>query len=377
MGLSSLPARSPFVPLSLFERQLVQSPFVSPPAVTGGSARQRCAHSARQSSSILRGTGYHFRSISPCQIHDRFSSVAAFDPSSMVEEYSLEVDVNHPDDTDSAYSDDYNSELTSLRSSIVDYRYENGRRYHAYRAGSYWGPNDEKAQDHLDFGEFADLHPSSAVIGTDLSPIQPRWVPPNVQFEVDDCCDEWLYGDNAFDFVHIRGLYGCVADWDAFYKQALQSVKPGGWIEQVEQSVVPKSDDGTTVGTIFEEWGRVSLEAGEAFGKSLRIVDEARGRMIKAGFVDVVERRYKIPIGGWASDPRLKQLGLYNRLLWEEGIEGWCMYLLTTVLKWSREEVELYLSRMRKGLRTPRIHAYQECTVVYGRKPAKADLEAQ
>lgn len=112
-----------------------------------------------------------------------------------------------------------------------------------------------------------------------------------------------------------------------------RSVKPGGWIEQVEQSVVPKSDDGTTVGTIFEEWGRISLEAGEAFGKSLRIVDEARDRMIKAGFVDVVERRYKIPIGGWASDPRLKQLGLYNRLLWEEGIEGWCMYLLTTVLK--------------------------------------------
>jgi hypothetical protein len=64
------------------------------------------------------------------------------------------------------------------------------------------------------------------VIGTDLSPIQPRWVPPNVQFEVDDCCDEWLYGDNAFDFVHIRGLYGCVADWDAFYKQALRYVEP-------------------------------------------------------------------------------------------------------------------------------------------------------
>ncbi|KAL6231584.1 hypothetical protein BDW75DRAFT_39308 [Aspergillus navahoensis] len=291
----------------------------------------------------------------------------------MAEEYRLEVDANHPEDTDSAFSDDYNSELTSLRSSIVDYRYENGRRYHAYRAGSYWGPNDEKAQEHLDFGEFADLHPSSTVIGTDLSPIQPHWVPPNVQFEVDDCCDEWLYGEDAFDFVHIRGLYGCVADWDAFYKQALRSVKPGGWIEQVEQSVVPKSDDGTTEGTVFEEWGRVSLAAGEAFGKTLRIVDESKDRIVKAGFVDVVERRFKIPIGGWASDPRLKQLGLYNRLLWEEGIEGWSMYLLTTVLKWSREEVELYLSRMRKGLRTPRIHAYQECTVVYGKKPERAE----
>jgi hypothetical protein len=58
--------------------------------------------------------------------------------------------------------------------------------------------------------------------------------------------------------------------------------------------------------------------------------------MVKAGFVDVVERRFKVPIGGWPGDPGLKQLGLYNRLQWVEGIEGWCMYLLTTVLGVSR-----------------------------------------
>jgi hypothetical protein len=64
MGLSSLPARSPFVPLLLFERQLVQSHFVSPLAVTGGSARQRCAHSARQSFErlvIISGVFLHAR----------------------------------------------------------------------------------------------------------------------------------------------------------------------------------------------------------------------------------------------------------------------------------------------------------------------------
>lgn len=31
----------------------------------------------------------------------------------------------------------------SLASSITRYRYENGRRYHAYRDGSYYAPNDE------------------------------------------------------------------------------------------------------------------------------------------------------------------------------------------------------------------------------------------
>jgi hypothetical protein len=29
-------------------------------------------------------------------------------------------------------------ETTSLRSSILDYHYENGRRYHAYHSGAYW-----------------------------------------------------------------------------------------------------------------------------------------------------------------------------------------------------------------------------------------------
>ncbi|KAL2819576.1 S-adenosyl-L-methionine-dependent methyltransferase [Aspergillus cavernicola] len=269
----------------------------------------------------------------------------------MAEDCSLHVD-DKPDDADSVFSDDYQSDLTSLRSSIMDYRYDNGRRYHAYRAGSYWGPNDEKAQEHLDIGHHVynlmldgnlylapipddaqpNLHPSSSVIGTDLSPIQPSWVPPNVQFEVDDCTDEWLYGKDAFDFIHIRGLYGCVADWEEFYKQAFLHTKPNGYIEQVEQSVVPKSDDGSVDGTIFQEWGQVSLEAGEAFGKSLQIMDKARDRMINAGFVDVVERKFKVPMGGWARESRLKQLGLFNRLQWEEGIEGWCMFLLTAIL---------------------------------------------
>ena len=42
-------------------------------------------------------------------------------------------------------------ETDSLASSILNHRMENGRQYHAYRDGSYWGPNDELAKEILDF----------------------------------------------------------------------------------------------------------------------------------------------------------------------------------------------------------------------------------
>jgi hypothetical protein len=51
----------------------------------------------------------------------------------------------------------------------------------------------------------AEIYPDTEVMGLDLSPIQPCWVPPNVQFLVDDVEDTWLAGDD-FDFVHLRNM---------------------------------------------------------------------------------------------------------------------------------------------------------------------------
>lgn len=64
------------------------------------------------------------------------------------------------------------------------------------------------------------------VLGTDLSPTQPSMVPPNVRFEIDDFTEPWLFKKNHFDFIHVRSLYGCVADWSTFYREALEYVKP-------------------------------------------------------------------------------------------------------------------------------------------------------
>jgi cyclopropane fatty-acyl-phospholipid synthase-like methyltransferase len=70
--------------------------------------------------------------------------------------------------------------------------------------------------------DFADEYPSASVIGTDLSPIQPHWIPPNVRFEIEDFNDDWTFKTNEFDFIHMRSLYSSVSDWRKFYRQAYE-----------------------------------------------------------------------------------------------------------------------------------------------------------
>ena len=190
------------------------------------------------------------------------SSIPAASPQpSVASDQDIPIDAAFDDeDGDSAYNDgSFQSDTTSLLSHITKYRYENNRRYHGYKDGEYWGPNDEKQNNQLDIAhhlylltmgdrlflapigdnpqnvldvgtgtgiwamDFADQYPSAQVTGFDLSPIQPLWVAPNLRFEINDASEpDWGYTRNSFDFIHVRAMYGSIADWPAFYQQALE-----------------------------------------------------------------------------------------------------------------------------------------------------------
>ena len=101
---------------------------------------------------------------------------------------------------------------------------------------------------------------------------------------------------------------------------------PGGYIEQAETGVVPHSYDGTLdEGNIFQRWRRFAAEMSRRNGKSLFIADTMKQTMIGSGFVDVVEHRYRWPIGTWSSDEHFKELGRWNKEFWIHGMEGWMM----------------------------------------------------
>ncbi|KDB21827.1 hypothetical protein H109_06217 [Trichophyton interdigitale MR816] len=322
------------------------------------------------------------------------------------------ADSSSDDGLDEAYADStgegemMGDDTKTLSTYITRYRYENGRRYHSYRDGAYWGPNDEIANDQqdlahhmylltldgklhlapisnpqeiLDVGtgtgiwaiDIADEYPSAKVTGVDLSPIQPSFLPPNCTFEVDDVtlCP-WTYPQNHFDFIHVREMFGCIPDWDEFFQQCYQCLKPGGYIEMVEHSVEPTSDDGSVGPSHFYTlWGKTVVEAGATFGKSFTIWKESKERLKRAGFVDVVEIEYKWPMNGWSKDPKLRELGRWNQVRLHGGVEGYMLRLLTTALRWPYEEAQLFLAQMRTTLRDYKTNAYLPGTIVYARKP--------
>jgi hypothetical protein len=80
-------------------------------------------------------------------------------------------------------------------------------------------------------------------------------------------------------------------------------------------------------------------------------------------------KTFKWPIGPWPKDKRLKEIGAYNRLGWEDGIEGWAMFLFTNYLGWRPEEIQVLIAKIRAELRDVSIHGYQYMTVCYGQKP--------
>jgi len=163
------------------------------------------------------------------------------------------------------------------------------------------------------FRDFADQYPHVEVTGTDITPIQPTWTPPNLTFELDDANQEWTWPDNTFDFVYVRFLNGCIRDWEKFYRQAYRCLKPGGWLEHHEVALEWKSDTQeipphSPIGQLIQ----LFTSAGEKIGRTFRTVDDClqKPAMEAAGFVDLQEKYLKCPLGDWPTDPQQKQVGL-------------------------------------------------------------------
>ncbi|KAI8668465.1 hypothetical protein NCS55_00872700 [Fusarium keratoplasticum] len=315
-------------------------------------------------------------------------------------------------DNDSALGDDAASSTASMRSSILQYRTENGRTYHSFRESiNYVLPNDSSEQERLDLQhhlftltlggklylspigkddkpirrcldagtgtgvwaiDFADEHPETEVIGIDLSPIQPTFLPANLSFQVDDLEDEWTYS-YKFDFIYGRMLVGSIGDWPKFFKQSFDNLNPGGWIECQDITFPAECDDGTLKkGSYIDQWSSLMIEATNVFGRGAQSAKKYKQQMIDAGFVNVTEVIYRWPTNRWPADSYYKELGFWCCHNIAGELSGLSMALFTRALGWSSEQVEVFLANVRTDMKDRRIHAWWPIHVVYGQKPEEA-----
>lgn len=148
-----------------------------------------------------------------------------------------------------------------------------------------------------------------------------------------------------------------------------RAIKPGGWVELQELRFVFQSDDGPCPSDYacarFSDYCR---EGFRAFGVDPMTVERNAQLIADAGFTNVAERVWKVPIGPWPRDPKLKTAGVYNRAVLVASLQAVSMAPLTRGLKWTPAEVELFLVDVRQSLQNDAIHAYLTFHAAYGQK---------
>ena len=245
-------------------------------------------------------------------------------------------------------------------------------QYHALRLcfddTLFFAPVGKNPENILDVGtgtgiwaiEVGDQYPNARVTGTDLSPIQPPWVPPNVQFEIDNLQEPWTFRTDHFDLIHTRMMNGSIRDWPAFYRQAFAHCKPGGWVESQEISVMARSDDDSfPTPSYIRMWCEKQVEAGLKAGMDFRMSGAGiRQWMEEAGFVNVQVRPFKIPIGLWPADPKMREIGTVQLVAMLDGLQALTIGFFTRFLDWTPDEVEIFLAKLRNEFKTKSVHTY-------------------
>ena len=135
------------------------SPHDSAISVATTDPSKQASSSSKQTSSTQNGPPTKQKSTSPrnppptyADLTPAEQAAADLEATAAVQQAQDEIEIDFSDSvTDPGYeTDTIGSASSSLASSVRNYMFENGRRYHRFREGAYNFPNDETEQDRED-----------------------------------------------------------------------------------------------------------------------------------------------------------------------------------------------------------------------------------
>jgi hypothetical protein len=136
-------------------------------------------------------------------------------------------------------------------------------------------------------------------------------------------------------------------------------LKTGGTVELVDMDWNYTSDDGSvTEANSLKLFVEDVTEAASSVGISLKIADQFFNLLEEAGFVNVKKETFKLPMGPWPKDKRLKEVGLFHREQFLQGLHGIALGLLGRVSGRSQDEIQVCNAIVRKDIQNAAIHGY-------------------
>ncbi|EXK79419.1 hypothetical protein FOQG_15981 [Fusarium oxysporum f. sp. raphani 54005] len=221
--------------------------------------------------------------------------------------------------------------------------------------------------------DLADDNPGIDVIGIDIVPIQPHWIPPNVKFQIDDCEQEWTFKESSIDYIHARGLNGNV-NRTRLTRTVFKTLKPGGVVEFDEMAIdFGACEWDLEMETVLGDWKEFFVDAGEKRRSPFIYVNDTtlQQEMRSAGFEDVKAYTYQIPLGTWSRSEKAGKLGeLFLKTLTKDMV-GSVLRIATEDLEWSEQRAQVFAATVRNKIHLDcnKCKIYTTRTIVFGKKP--------
>lgn len=151
-------------------------------------------------------------------------------------------------------------------------------------------------------------------------------------------------------------------------------LKPEGWIEFQEFEFFPASEDNSITSSPehpyhFLDFMKFHKQAMTALGADVTGVTKLQSELAAAGFSNIKEEVFKCPLGIWPKDKRLRLVGLYLRESILDGLAGMAGRPFSAGLGWGKEEIEVFLAKVRTSLKDGSRHTYLPFRVLYAQKP--------
>lgn len=150
--------------------------------------------------------------------------------------------------------------------------------------------------------------------GLDIVPIQTRYPPPNVHFEMHDLEERFRYCDGTFVLVHGRMISMAVRDYPRLLQEVARVLRPGGLYIACEWGRLPCTEDDSDPAARAPrtcEFFMAVLLALQRNGGTHPTARYIAGWLRDSGkFRNIQEQTYKVPMGGtWPTDPRHREIG--------------------------------------------------------------------